>query len=234
MLVGGGAHVMAPPPAPVHPLAAAPQGYLPVLPAAPVSPATSSPPSTPAVAATSKPAPPRKRRRDQDAATIIPSRLPAAAAATLTVTPPTSVATTPHVAPVHLFPPLTTAHIAPAEPGPAGTAAAAAMLLAVASHRSPPPLPAAPGPATAPGARDFVCPHAGCGMTFSRRHNLLCHLTLHTGERPYVCEERVPDPFHPASVAVREALEAARGGFARADGLASHLRRKHGIVPKTG
>ncbi|KAJ3209261.1 hypothetical protein HDU67_006296 [Dinochytrium kinnereticum] len=36
-------------------------------------------------------------------------------------------------------------------------------------------------------ARTFPCLYPGCGMVFTRRQNMLCHATLHSGVRPHAC-----------------------------------------------
>ncbi|KAI8854116.1 hypothetical protein BC829DRAFT_356525, partial [Chytridium lagenaria] len=35
--------------------------------------------------------------------------------------------------------------------------------------------------------RSFPCPYPSCGMVFTRRQNMICHATLHTGMRPHAC-----------------------------------------------
>ncbi|KAI8854120.1 hypothetical protein BC829DRAFT_242775 [Chytridium lagenaria] len=90
--------------------------------------------------------------------------------------------------------------------------------------------------------RDYACTFNGCGMVFSRRHNLLCHMTMHTGERPHACTvvpgcmaafRRRQDLYrhirsvHEQSGNRPHACQHCGRRFARADGLASHLRRKH-------
>ena len=61
----------------------------------------------------------------------------------------------------------------------------------------------------AAGARNFVCPEAGCDRNFRRNEHLARHLTTHSGEKAFRCD-------------------LCQMSFNRSDGLGQHERtQKH-------
>jgi uncharacterized Zn-finger protein len=88
--------------------------------------------------------------------------------------------------------------------------------------------------------KKFQCTHPDCGKIFTRLQNLNSHLSVHSGERPFICKydgcqgkfRRKQDLFrHTRSIHMPFAsrpYQCPTVGclmrFARADGLSAHLR----------
>ncbi|KAJ3327193.1 hypothetical protein HDU76_012252 [Blyttiomyces sp. JEL0837] len=86
--------------------------------------------------------------------------------------------------------------------------------------------------------RTFTCPFPDCGMVFTRRQNMACHATTHSGEKPHACDvpgcssrfRRRQDLYRHSrsvhlAVGTRQYFcEKCGMKFARADGLAAHLK----------